>query len=75
LKQAVLDMTVGIAIGVPSALALSSIMANLLYGVTPTDPIAFVLAAPVLVAVAAASTFMPVRRALAIDPSEALRLG
>ena len=73
LKQAALDMSAGIALGIPLALALSSTMSNLLYGVTPTDPASFLLVAPALLAVAAASTFIPVRRALAVDPSEALR--
>jgi predicted lysophospholipase L1 biosynthesis ABC-type transport system permease subunit len=73
LNQAIIDLTIGIAIGVVSALALSRIMSSLLYGVTPTDPIAFISIVPPLVAVAVAAAFMPVRRALAVEPSEALR--
>ena len=41
LNQAIIDFTIGTVIGVVSALALSRIMSSLLYGVTPTDPIAF----------------------------------
>jgi predicted permease len=73
LKHAALDMALGIVIGVASTLALSSIMANLLYGVTPTDPVAFVLIAPALMTIALTAAFMPVRKALAVDPSETLR--
>jgi predicted permease len=73
LNQAARDMALGIAIGVASSLALSSIMANLLYGVTPTDPVAFVLIAPALMTIALTAAFMPVRKALAVDPSETLR--
>jgi hypothetical protein len=41
--------------------------------VTPTDPLAFALVAPALLAVALAAAFVPVRRALAVGPSVALR--
>jgi ABC-type antimicrobial peptide transport system permease subunit len=66
-------MALGIMIGGASALALSRIMSSLLYGVTPTDPVAFALIGPVLMTIALAAAFMPVRKALAVDPSEALR--
>jgi ABC-type antimicrobial peptide transport system permease subunit len=60
-------------IGGASALALSRIMSSLLYGVTPTDPVAFVLIGPALMIIALTAAFMPVRKALAVNPSEALR--
>jgi ABC-type antimicrobial peptide transport system permease subunit len=66
-------MVVGILIGGVSALALGRLMSGLLYGVTPTDPIAFGLMGPALLAIALAAAFMPVMRALSVDPSEALR--
>ena len=72
-KDYVRDMVLGIGIGVASSLALSSIMANLLYGVAPTDPVAFLLMAPVLMIIALLAAFMPVRRALAVHPTETLR--
>jgi putative ABC transport system permease protein len=73
LNRAALDMALGIMIGGASALALSRVMSSLLYGVTPTDPVAFVLIGPALMTVALIAAFMPVRRALAVNPSEALR--
>jgi ABC-type antimicrobial peptide transport system permease subunit len=73
LNHAAFDMALGILIGVASTLALSNIMANLLYGVKPTDPVAFVLIAPALMTIALTAAFMPVRKALAVDPSETLR--
>ncbi len=73
LNRAVIDMVVGILIGGMSALALGRLMSGLLFGVTPTDPIAFGLMGPALLAIALAAAFMPVRRALSVDPSEALR--
>ncbi len=73
LNRAALDMALGIMIGGASALALSRIMSSLLYGVTPTDPVAFVLIGPALMIIALTAAFMPVRKALAVNPSEALR--
>jgi len=73
LNRAVRDMALGITIGGASALALSRVMSGLLYGVTPTDPVAFVLIGPALMAIALTAAFVPVRRALAVDPAEALR--
>jgi predicted permease len=73
LNRAALDMALGITIGVASALALSRVMSSLLYGVTPTDPVAFVLIGPALMTVALTAAFMPVRKALAVNPCEALR--
>jgi hypothetical protein len=64
LNRAVIDMVVGILIGGMSALALGRLMSGLLFGVTPTDPIAFGLMGPALLAIALAAAFMPVRRAL-----------
>jgi putative ABC transport system permease protein len=73
LNRALLDIFVGILIGGVSALALGRLMSGLLYGVTPTDPIALGLMGPALLAIAVAAAFMPVREALSVDPSEALR--
>lgn len=73
LGQTALDMGIGLAIGLASALALSRLMERLLHGVTPTDPVAFALVVPALLAIALVAAFVPVRKALAIAPSEALR--
>jgi putative ABC transport system permease protein len=67
------DMGFGFAIGLAGALVLGRVMAGQLHGVQPTDPVAFALAAPALLAIALAAAFVPIRRALAVDPSEALR--
>jgi hypothetical protein len=45
LNRVVRDMALGITIGGASALVLSRVMSSLLYGVTPTDPVAFVVIA------------------------------
>lgn len=73
LRQTFLDMTIGIAIGISVALGASGLMSSLLYGVTETDPIAYLSIVPALMAVALAATIVPIRRALAVGPPEALR--
>ncbi|HEX9188759.1 MAG TPA: FtsX-like permease family protein, partial [Vicinamibacteria bacterium] len=73
LRQTALDMGIGLATGLASAVALSRLMEGLLHGVTPTDPVAFALVVPAMLAIALVAAFVPVRRALAIAPSEALR--
>src|SRR2546430_1382053 len=64
----------GIAIGGVAALLLTRLMGNLLYKVSPRDPIAFGLALIILLAVALIACFLPARRATRIDPVRALRV-
>jgi ABC-type antimicrobial peptide transport system permease subunit len=73
MKSAALDIAVGGLIGVSSALASSRMLSSLLYGVTPTDSVAFISIVPALALIALIAAFMPIRRALAVDPAEALR--
>ena len=63
----------GIVIGAVAALLLTRLMGNLLYKVSPRDPIAFGAALIVLIAVALIACFLPARRAARIDPVQALR--
>jgi predicted permease len=63
----------GIGIGVVTALALTRVMASLLFQVSPTDPVTFAGAVAALVLVALAATYLPARRAAMTDPMEALR--
>ena len=65
--------TAGIVIGTIAALLLTRLMGNLLYKVSPRDPIAFGAALIVLIAVALIACFLPARRATRIDPVRALR--
>jgi ABC-type antimicrobial peptide transport system permease subunit len=64
---------VGVAVGVASALVLTRVMRNLLYGVRASDPLTLLVVSAVLVAVTLAACYLPVRRAARIDPMVALR--
>jgi putative ABC transport system permease protein len=65
--------TIGIAIGATTALLLSRLITSLLYRVTPTDPMTFVVVPIVLGAIALVATYIPARRASRVDPNVALR--
>jgi predicted permease len=65
----------GIVIGLAAAAMLSEVMASLLYGVTPLDPLTFASVPAVLLAAAVLASYVPARRVAAIDPAEALRPG
>jgi ABC-type antimicrobial peptide transport system permease subunit len=65
--------TVGIAAGAIAAVVLTRLMGNLLYKVSPRDPIAYGFALLVLLVVALLACFLPARRATRIDPVRALR--
>jgi putative ABC transport system permease protein len=64
---------VGIAIGVAGALAMSRALSALLFGISATDPITFVVAAASLALAALAAAYAPARRAGRIDPVVLLR--
>jgi ABC-type antimicrobial peptide transport system permease subunit len=64
---------VGIALGAAAAGAMTRSMASLLFGVTPIDAVTYAGAAGVLVVAALAASYIPARRAAAVDPVETLR--
>jgi len=73
LRDGLLPIALGVAIGLPLSLAAGRISASLLYGVKPNDPPTFVLTIGVLLAIGILAAFLPARRAAAVEPMEALR--
>jgi ABC-type antimicrobial peptide transport system permease subunit len=63
---------VGVVIGIASALALTRLMSNQIFGVTAHDPLTFAGVALVLLMVAIAACYIPARRATQVDPIVAL---
>jgi putative ABC transport system permease protein len=63
----------GIVAGIVGSLALRRILASLLFGISPTDPLTFGAVALLLVGVALLACYIPARRAAAVDPMVALR--
>ena len=73
LRSAVGLVVAGAAIGVSGSAALSRLVGGVLYGVTPTDPVAYVAVTLLLVTVAVIAAYLPARRAMRLDPMMALR--
>ena len=64
---------VGVAAGLAAAVAVTRFLDALVFGVSPVDPLAFFAAAALLTVVALGAHWVPVRRAVRIDPASALR--
>jgi putative ABC transport system permease protein len=73
LRETLVLVCIGIALGIPAALAGTRLVRSLLFGLGFADPIVIVSAAAVLALVAALAGFLPARRASQVDPMVALR--
>lgn len=73
LREATLLVVLGVGAGLAGALLAARLVASLLYGLKPTDPLTFAAAAALLLAVALLAGFGPALRAAHVDPLEALR--
>ena len=73
MSQGLAQMFIGLAIGIPGALAVTKVLNSLLVDVSSTDPATFLGVAAVLLLAAVFGCFIPARRAMRVDPMEALR--
>ena len=73
LREALLLVIAGVAVGLPAALAVTRLISSLLFGLTLTDPLSIGLAALVLMTVTIVASYIPARRATKVDPLIALR--
>jgi predicted permease len=72
-RQGLALVALGAAAGAMGSVMVGRLLANQLYGVSPTDPLSVVSALAILIAIAWLATWLPARKATGIDPAEALR--
>jgi predicted permease len=73
IRQGMLIVAIGVAIGLGGAVALTRLMSSWLFDVSPTDPVTFACVALLLLMIALFACWLPARRAAKVDPIRALR--
>jgi putative ABC transport system permease protein len=73
LRQGVIQLAIGLGIGIAMAWGFASLLAGFLFGIEPRDPLTFVGTLLVLVATGLAASWLPARRATRVSPLVALR--
>ena len=73
LRRGLLQLALGMVLGISAALGVCQLMERLLFKVSPRDPVTFVIVAAALAAVGLMACWMPARRAAKVDPMRALR--
>ena len=74
LTRALRIVAAGLIVGLAGAVGVTRVLQKFLFGVTPTDPIAFTIVTLLLLAVGLMAAWLPARRAARIDPWSALRV-
>lgn len=75
LSHAALLGAIGVALGLGAAAVFAPMASRLLFGISPVDPVTFVGVGLLLLATAVMAAAIPARRAMAVDPADALRAG
>lgn len=65
---------IGLCVGLLGSIALTRLLQSLLYGTEPHDPLTFAGMSLILFVVGLAASYLPARRAAAVDPMESMRL-
>ena len=73
LREAFLQIAIGLALGIPAAIGAGTLIASRLFGVAPWDPVMLAVAAVLLALAALPAALLPARRAASVDPTHALR--
>ena len=73
LRETLVLVLAGVALGVPAALVSADILRSLLFGLSPTDPVTIGVMSALMFAIAALAGYLPARRAARVDPMVALR--
>jgi ABC-type antimicrobial peptide transport system permease subunit len=73
LRESMLLVLIGVAIGLPAVYGAGKLISSLLFGLTAADPVALTLATVLMFVVAAVAGYIPARRAAQTDPMVALR--
>jgi len=73
LRETLLLVGCGLAIGIPAAVVASRLIASQLFGLKAGDPVTFLAACIVMAAVTMIATYLPARRAASVEPRQALR--
>ena len=73
LRRGIAMAIAGVGIGIAGAAASTRVLESLLFGIRPLDPLTFTTMPIVLVIAALLATYLPARRALAVDPAETLK--
>jgi ABC-type antimicrobial peptide transport system permease subunit len=73
LRQGLIRIAIGTGLGLVGALAVSRLLESVLIDVSPTDPLTFVVISVILASVTLTACLVPARKAVRLDPAEALR--